>query len=363
MAYQIFISYRRNGGEALAYLLNEKLTNIGYSVFYDIESLASGKFNDKLFEVIDSCEDVIVVLPPNGLDRCSDENDWVRLEVAYALEKKKNLIPVMMNGFFWPEHMPENIADLKNYNGLTVTFEFFDGFIQKLQKDFAVNSGKRPESVEKKDLKHVLMWADFDRGSLSKIINKMDLDSSYYVEVMEEPVEMLSKNLQAIDSIVLFVTDVTKLSNNDYVLEKINTALAEYVENGGRLIGAHDLIYRRTRNGKLQEIFGCKISNFKQLSDVKYYKTESCKEDGNFLALPDEFTLRDDEICWGQTAPDIDVFFETEDGIPLVFGREYGRGMCIWFNSGDFKDYPSKSLLKPQDNFVLLLKEMLKFEY
>lgn len=29
MAYQIFISYRRNGGEALAYLLNEKLSNAG----------------------------------------------------------------------------------------------------------------------------------------------------------------------------------------------------------------------------------------------------------------------------------------------------------------------------------------------
>ena len=44
LAYQIFISYRRSGGEALAYLLNEKLSALGYKVFYDIESLSSGRF-------------------------------------------------------------------------------------------------------------------------------------------------------------------------------------------------------------------------------------------------------------------------------------------------------------------------------
>ena len=34
MSYQIFISYRRIGGEALAYLLKEKLQAAGYSVFF-----------------------------------------------------------------------------------------------------------------------------------------------------------------------------------------------------------------------------------------------------------------------------------------------------------------------------------------
>lgn len=308
--------------------------------------------------------DVIVVLPPGALDRCTDENDWVRMEIAYALKQKKNLVPVMMNGFFWPENMPEDIADLKNYNGLTVTFEFFEGFIEKLQKDLVVNShGKEIVSGAEKELKHVLVWADFDRGCISKIINKMDLDASYYLEILDDPVEILSKNLNAIDSIILLITDVTKLSNNDFVLDRINLALAEYVENGGKLIGAHDIIYRRTRNDKLQEIFGCRISSFKQQKDVKYIKTDLCGENGVFTSLPDEFTLTDEEICWGPVAPDVDVFFETEDEIPLVFGREYGRGICLWLNPGDFKDYPSKSILKPQSNFILLLKEMLAFEY
>ena len=88
--YQVFISYRHDGGEALGRMLYDRLTEMGYNVFYDVESLRSGAFNTKLFEVIDECTDVLVVLPPGGLDRCDDPKDWVRAEVAYALKSQKN---------------------------------------------------------------------------------------------------------------------------------------------------------------------------------------------------------------------------------------------------------------------------------
>ena len=58
MKYDIFISYRRDGGDTLAQLIYDRLTDRGYSVFLDIESLRSGKFNEKLFSVIDECRDV-----------------------------------------------------------------------------------------------------------------------------------------------------------------------------------------------------------------------------------------------------------------------------------------------------------------
>ena len=50
MGYQIFISYRRDGGEATGQLLYHKLTQLGYHVFFDAESLRSGKFNDELLK-------------------------------------------------------------------------------------------------------------------------------------------------------------------------------------------------------------------------------------------------------------------------------------------------------------------------
>ena len=58
----VFISYRREGGDTLAQLLYDRLTNRGYRVFLDIESLNSGKFNEKLLEVIEECKDIIIML-------------------------------------------------------------------------------------------------------------------------------------------------------------------------------------------------------------------------------------------------------------------------------------------------------------
>ena len=99
--YDIFISYRRSSYDT-ANLIATRLKSAGYSVFFDMEALRSGKFNEQLFDVIDNCKDFLVVLPPNALDRCVNEDDWVRLEVCRAMAKKKNIVPVMLNGFTWP---------------------------------------------------------------------------------------------------------------------------------------------------------------------------------------------------------------------------------------------------------------------
>ena len=134
--YQIFISYRRDGGEDLARLLENKLTDRGFKVFFDVESLRSGAFNKALFEKIAECIDVIVVLPPHGLDRCINPNDWVRLEIAHALELKKNVIPIMMRNFEFPKILPDDIDDLRHMNGISANNEYFDASIEKLVSHF-----------------------------------------------------------------------------------------------------------------------------------------------------------------------------------------------------------------------------------
>ena len=361
MAYQIFISYRRSGGEAMAYLLNEKLTTLGYSVFYDIESLTYGKFNQKLLEVMDECSDVILILPPNALDRCVNEDDWLRLEISHAINCKKNIIPVMMKGFEWPHVLPDEINDIRFYNGLDVSFDFFDSVLMRLIKRLYVNNN---ESIKnEKSIKHILVWGDFDNAILEKLIYRLNLSADYYVELLIEPLEILSKNLMNIDSIILMVTDVTKLSNYAFAINKINQVLSDYVKEGGRLICTHDVIYRRTRNEKLQEMYGCQITNFLSAPEVQYVKTDFCHDEEAFAELPESFFLHDGEICWGDLAPDVDVYFKTEDGIPLVFAREYGKGVCIYMNSGDYKKHPPRSILKPEKNFVLLLKASIAFSY
>lgn len=134
--YDIFISYRRSSYDT-ANLIATRLKSAGYSVFFDMEALRSGKFNEQLFEVIDNCKDFLAVLPPNALDRCVNEDDWVRLEVCRAMRQKKNIIPVMLNGFAWPNPMPTGMEELCNYHALTATStEYFDMAMNRLQKKY-----------------------------------------------------------------------------------------------------------------------------------------------------------------------------------------------------------------------------------
>ena len=85
-SYDIFISYRRDNGWDTAKHLRDILTAKGYSVFFDVDSLRSGNFNTALLDVIKNCTDFIIILSPNSLDRCVNEGDWVRRELACALQ-------------------------------------------------------------------------------------------------------------------------------------------------------------------------------------------------------------------------------------------------------------------------------------
>ena len=75
MSYDIFISYRREGGFDTAALLCGRLKDAGYRVFFDVEALRSGRFNAALYCEIERCRDFIVVLTPGCLERCQNEDD------------------------------------------------------------------------------------------------------------------------------------------------------------------------------------------------------------------------------------------------------------------------------------------------
>lgn len=142
--YDIFISYRRSSYD-LANLIATRLKAAGYKVFFDIEALRAGKFNEQLYEVIDNCKDFVPVLPPNALDRCVNEDDWVRLEICRAMAKGKNIVPVMLNGFAWPNPMPKGMEELCDYQALTAnSVEYFDLSMERLQKQYLTSKPHLP---------------------------------------------------------------------------------------------------------------------------------------------------------------------------------------------------------------------------
>ena len=94
MKYDIFISYRRDGGYDTAKHLNDLLVRDGYKVSFDIDTLRSGNFDTQLLERIDQCKDFILIVDQHAFDRTLDpyfalQNDWLRCELAYALKKSK----------------------------------------------------------------------------------------------------------------------------------------------------------------------------------------------------------------------------------------------------------------------------------
>lgn len=133
MNTNIFISYRRSGGDIFAHILFQELTNLGYSVFQDVETLRSGRFDDVIHKTIEQCTDFILILSPHSLDGCFDSSDWIRREVQWALNAQKNIIPVLLQGFSWSETLPDFLLTIKSsYNSIKFDTEHYDWFFGKL---------------------------------------------------------------------------------------------------------------------------------------------------------------------------------------------------------------------------------------
>lgn len=130
---QIFISYRRAGGEHLAGRIADRLKSLGYQVFLDVVSLKAGKFNEQIYRAIDACNDVLVILSENALDRCKDEGDFVRKEVEYAFSKNKRVIPVMTPAFRFPDTLPEKMHEIKYCEAVITDSNYFHAVIERLE--------------------------------------------------------------------------------------------------------------------------------------------------------------------------------------------------------------------------------------
>lgn len=139
--YDIFISYRREGGFETANLIYEKLNSEGYTISFDVDNLRSGNYEDNLYSRIEQCSDFLLVVDSHCFDKMidpSEEEDWVRNELSYAIKLKKNIIPIRLEDvkkypdeaklpddvkpvlkqndvYYVKRHVPNLLKDLKSY--------------------------------------------------------------------------------------------------------------------------------------------------------------------------------------------------------------------------------------------------------
>lgn len=135
----VFLSYRRSdGGWALAVFYALRLR--GFDVFFDFTGLGSGAFDRVILENVRSRAHFVVVLTPRALDRCSDSDDWLRREIEEALGARRNIVPIMIDGFAFNAETKKlltgKLARLKDYNAHEVSLRTFEADIEALDRRF-----------------------------------------------------------------------------------------------------------------------------------------------------------------------------------------------------------------------------------
>ena len=142
MKYDVFISYRRDGGYDTAKHLNDLLIRDGYKVSFDIDTLRSGNFDVQLLTRIEQCKDFILIVDAHAFDRTLDPSfdpskDWMRCELAHALKHNKNIIPVFLAGVSgFPEDLPADVVGVVKKNGPEYNKYYFNEFYKKLKYRF-----------------------------------------------------------------------------------------------------------------------------------------------------------------------------------------------------------------------------------
>src|SRR5450755_318913 len=135
-----FLSYRRtNITWALAIFQN--LTQHGYDVFFDFNGIASGDFERVILGNIPARAHFLVLLTPSALERCNDPADWLRREIETALVNRRNIVPLMLEGFDFgtpaiANQLTGQLAALKHYNGVRIPPDYFDEAMERLRERY-----------------------------------------------------------------------------------------------------------------------------------------------------------------------------------------------------------------------------------
>ena len=142
--YDIFISYRRldeNGnisGRDQARLIANELSLKGYRVFFDFNEIKDDDFEEVIIPAVQNSKVFILVLTKDALNRCKNENDWVRKEIETAIASRTKIINVSPDNSFngWPLDLPASLEKIKTIQISEIHFgQLFEESITKLIND------------------------------------------------------------------------------------------------------------------------------------------------------------------------------------------------------------------------------------
>src|SRR5262249_12024544 len=145
MSAKVFISYRRAdsagySGRVMDWLDRELGRDL---VFMDVDAIPLGSnFSKVLHEEVAKCGVLLAVIGPNWVDardehgnrRLDNPNDFVRIEIAAALQRSIPVIPLLLDGAKIPktDELPEDLKELALRNGMEIRHASFQDDMNRL---------------------------------------------------------------------------------------------------------------------------------------------------------------------------------------------------------------------------------------
>jgi hypothetical protein len=168
---RVFINYRRGDSSGYAGRLYDALSERSpeWQVFMDIDTIEPGAdFVDVIDNALGSCDVVIAVIGrqwvaatnAKGQRRLDDPNDFLRLELTKALERKIRVIPALVQGTEMPsaDEFPEELAPLARRHALELSDGRWrydvDRLVQLLERVQHETGEKRAAAAEQELLQH-----------------------------------------------------------------------------------------------------------------------------------------------------------------------------------------------------------------
>lgn len=145
---KVFISYRRSDSQwqtkQLYDALCNQVSNPKENIFYDLDSMLVGfDFRERIDDAVSKCDVLIAVIgnrweserdPDTGERRLDNPNDLVRLEIAAALKRNIQVVPVLVDGTSMPkaEELPNELQSLSFRHGVKLRVDSFDSDMSAL---------------------------------------------------------------------------------------------------------------------------------------------------------------------------------------------------------------------------------------
>ena len=142
--YDIFISYRRLdehgniSGRDQARLIAKQLQLEGYRAFFDYSEIRDDEFDKVIIPAVENCKVFFLVLTKDALNRCVNNDDWVRKEIETAISSGCKIVNITPDNTFngWPSNLPSTLEKIKKIQISDIQFgQLFEVSIKKLIED------------------------------------------------------------------------------------------------------------------------------------------------------------------------------------------------------------------------------------